>query len=313
MKASRCTARALALAALAAALALPSAGAAGSGWEARASLPLPRSEVASAVFRGQIAIVGGFLADGTSSGRVDLYDPAADRWSRLPDLPLAVNHAMAAADARRLYVVGGYADGEARANAYAYERGRWRRLPDLPAPRAAGGAALVEGKLYVVGGVAAARRLARTAFVYDPRRRRWSALPGPTPREHLGVAALGGRIYAVGGRTAGFDTNLDLAEALRPAGRRWVRLPSLPDRRGGTALAAGKGLLVSVGGEEPAGTIAEVYAYAPGSRRWRRLPDLATPRHGLGVEVVGRRVYAIAGGPEPGLSVSGANEALTLP
>ena len=94
---------------------------------------------------------------------------------------------------------------------------------------------------------------------------------------------------------------------------RWRELPPVPDRRGGTGLAAARGLLISIGGEEPAGTISEVYAYEVGRRRWRRLPDLPTPRHGLAVEAVGGHVYAIAGGPEPGLTVSSANEALALP
>jgi hypothetical protein len=39
---------------------------------------------------------------------------------------------------------------------------------------------------------------------------------------------------------------------------------------------------------------------------------MRTPRHGLGVISYGERVYAIAGGPQPGLHVSAANEFLTL-
>jgi hypothetical protein len=70
---------------------------------------------------------------------------------------------------------------------------------------------------------------------------------------------------------------------------------------------------VSVGGEAVGGTIASVYAYDPARRRWTRLADLPTPRHGLAVVAVGSRVYAIGGGPEPGLTVSSANEALAIP
>jgi N-acetylneuraminic acid mutarotase len=287
---------------------------AGASWTAGAPLPVPRSEVASAVLGGRIVVLGGFLADGSSSARVDRYDPATGGWSRLRNLPVAVNHPMAAADGRRLYLVGGYRDGTALRGAYVLDRsGAWRALPPLPEARAAGGAAVVGGRLYVVGGVVARGRLARETLVYDPATRRWSSIGGPTPREHLGVAALGGRIYAVGGRSAGFDTNLDLVEELRPAAGAWRELPPVPGRRGGTGLAAARGLLVSIGGEEPGGTIAEVYAYELAERRWRRLADLPTPRHGLAVEAVGGRVFAIGGGEEPGLSVSGANEALTLP
>jgi N-acetylneuraminic acid mutarotase len=298
---------------LVAAVACAGTAAAGAGWVTGASLPVPRSEVASAVLHGRIVVLGGFLADGTSSPRVDRYDPASGRWSRLHDLPLGVNHPLAAADGGRLYLVGGYAGGQPVRGAYVLEpNGSWRALPRLPEPRAAGGAAVVGGRLYVVGGVVARGKLARDTLVYDRATGRWARIDGPTPREHLGVAALGGRIYAVGGRSAGFDTNLDLVEELRPASGEWHELPPVPDRRGGTSLAATRGQLVSVGGEEPSGTIAEVYAYAPAEDRWRRLADLPTPRHGLAVEAVGGRVFAIGGGEEPGLSVTGANEALTV-
>jgi N-acetylneuraminic acid mutarotase len=289
-----------------------SAMAGDSRWSERMPLPVPRSEVAGAVLAGRIAVIGGFLADGSSSRRVDLYDPAANRWSRLPDLPHAVNHAMAAADGRRIYVVGGYTPTGPTRAAFVLEDGAWERLPGLPEARAAGGAAFAGGKLYVVGGVFARGRLAREAYVFDPVGARWSAIPGPRQREHLGVAALGGRIYAIGGRSAGFDTNVAIAEEYRPATGEWHRLPPVPGARGGTGLAPAAGLLISVGGEEPGGTIAAVYAFDRAARQWRRLPDLPTPRHGLAVEGIGNRLYAIAGGLEPGLSVSGVSEALTL-
>ena len=48
------------------------------------------------------------------------------------------------------------------------------------------------------------------------------------------------------------------------------------------------------------------------TRRWSRLADLPTPRHGLGVVAFRGRVYALAGGPEPGLHVSSANEYLAV-
>ena len=62
-------------------------------------------------------MVGGFLADGTTSARADAYSPRLDRWRRLPNLPVAVNHAMAASVGRRVYVVGGYAGSIGSGNA----------------------------------------------------------------------------------------------------------------------------------------------------------------------------------------------------
>jgi N-acetylneuraminic acid mutarotase len=213
---------------------------------------------------------------------------------------------MAASDGRRLYVVGGYG---APTRAFVLERDRWRRLPDLPGPRAAAGAAIVGRTLYVVGGVGQGG-LARDALAFDRVRRRWSRIPGPKPREHLGVTTLGGRVYALAGREAG--TNFDAFQAYRPAKRRWVTLAPVPETCGGTDAASVGSVIVSAGSESSAGTSAAVYGYDAFAKRWSRLPDLPTARHGLGVVALAGRVYAIGGGPTPGLSVSGANEFLQL-
>jgi N-acetylneuraminic acid mutarotase len=281
-------------------------------WQSGPPLPVPRTEVAGAVVRGEIFIVGGYLANGQSSSRVDFYSPRTGRWGRAPDLPVTVNHAMAASYRGRLYVVGGHSAGGTLRSTYMLTGKRWRRLAPLPAPRAAAGAAIAAGRLYIVGGVRGPGALAQVAYVLDLRRHRWSTLPGPTPREHLAAAALGGRVYAVAGRLGGIDTNQSLVQSHTPGTRTWAAVTPVPEARGGTGATAAAGRLVSVGGEAPAGTTAAVYAYDPGARRWARLPDLPTPRHGLAVVAIGPRVYVIAGGPRPGLFVSGANESLDV-
>jgi non-specific serine/threonine protein kinase len=286
-------------------------------WRSAAPIPLPRSEVAAAVVGSEIVVVGGFLESGDSSSRVDAYSPGRNRWRRLPDLPVGVNHPMAAAARGRLYVLGGYGASGPLRTAFAFFRGRWSRLPDMPETRAAAGAAVVGRTLYVMGGVTDAGRIgdrepARTAFALNLDLQRWSTIQGPTPREHLGVTAARGAVYVVAGRTGGFDTNLDLVEVYVPSRRMWSRLPSVPGKRGGTGATATANSIVSIGGEAPSGTVRSVYRFDLATRRWRRLPDMRTPRHGLAVIGFRGRVYAIAGGPTPGLSVSEANEYLVL-
>ena len=85
-------------------------------------------------------------------------------------------------------------------------------------------------------------------------------------------------------------------EVYDAAARRWRSLAPLPGARGGTGAAALGARIVSVGGEEPAGTIPSVYAYDVGTRRWSRLADLPTPRHGLGGVAAGGRIWGVAGG-----------------
>jgi len=276
-------------------------------------MPLPRTEVSAAVVGSEVVVLGGLTLEGGASRRVDAYSPARDSWRRLTDLPIGVHHAMAVGAGGKLYVLGGYTEsGAVLRTAFVFQEAVWSQLPRMPFPRAAAGAGVVGQRLLVAGGVGAARRLARNALQFGFRTHRWSVVPGPTPREHLGVTALGGAVYAVGGRTAGLDTNLMHFESFRPGDRAWRRLQPVPDPRGGTGAAALAGRVISVGGEEPGGTIEEVLEYRIADRRWVRLADLSTPRHGVGVAALGGRVYVIGGGPEPGLTVSSANESLAV-
>ena len=298
---------------LAVAIVAGAAGAAPLQWDTRAPMPLPRTEVAAAAAGNEIVVVGGFTIDGGASRRADAYSPARDTWRRLPDLPVGRHHAMAVGVGGKAYVLGGYSGtGATLRTAFVLENGAWRALPRMPFPRAAAGVGVSGRRIVVAGGVGEARRLARTALVYDLRTRRWSSAPGPTPREHLGVTSFAGTIYAIAGRTAGLDTNLLHFESWRPGQSRWQRLQPIPDSRGGTGAAALLGQVVSAGGEEPDGTIREVLAYRIAEKRWVRLADLPTPRHGVGVAALGGRVYVIGGGPEPGLTVSSANESIDI-
>ena len=130
-------------------------------------------------------------------------------------------------------------------------------------------------------------------------------------REHLAGAVQGGAFYVLAGRAAGRG-NLTVAERYVPARRRWERLPSMRTPRGGIAAGVVAGRIVVVGGEQEAGTIAPVESLDPRTRRWRREAPLRTPRHGLGAVAYRGRIFVLEGGPTPGLSYSGATEALRV-
>ena len=161
-----------------------------------------------------------------NSRRVDAYDPGADSWSRLPDLPVSVDHAAAASWRGRLVVVGGYgADRAPLRAAFLFDGRSWRRLPAPPEERgAAAAAATADGRVWVVGG-RTRTGLAARALSLDLRTLRWRVVPGPTPREHLAATALAGRVYVLAGRLAGLDTNLGTVEAYDPKTNRWSKLP----------------------------------------------------------------------------------------
>jgi hypothetical protein len=124
------------------ALGTANAGREAGAWKRGAPMPLPRSEVAAATVGDELVVAGGFLADGRSSRRVDAYSPARNRWRRLPDLPVAVNHAMAASDGHRLYLVAATAPRRAPPSSRADTGGGCRTCRSharLRAPRSSAG------------------------------------------------------------------------------------------------------------------------------------------------------------------------------
>lgn len=290
----------------------PAPRATGLEWMTLAPVPTPRTEVAAAVADGRIVVVGGF-APGATVATTEIYDVAEDRWSDGPDLPVAVNHAMGASHGGEAYVFGGtLSDGEISDAAFVLRDGAWQPLPAMPEPRTAGGAAVAGGLIYVVGGIGPEGVAERTQ-VFDPSAGRWSVTVGlGRPREHMGVAAVDDRVYAVGGR-AGTLAGFGDVEVLDPGSGSWSPLPALPTPRGGmAATATSNGFVVAAGGEEEGGTFDEVEAFDVDAERWAALPPMPTARHGVGVAAVDTTVYVIAGGVKPGLSFSGAVESIDL-
>ena len=89
----------------------------------------------------------------------------------------------------------------------------------------------------------------------------------------------------------------------------------MPTARGGLASGALAGRIQVVGGEDlsPGGsTFSEHEVYDPASGSWQSASPLPTARHGLTAQGVGEKLYAIGGGPTPGLSVSDLVEIFDL-
>jgi non-specific serine/threonine protein kinase len=292
--------------------------AAGPKWRTLAPAKLARTEVAAVRVGRFVYVMGGFLRAGFSTAATERYDIVRDRWTRVANMPVPLNHAAAVAYRGRVYVLGGYSsltglDDEV-ATLYRYDprRDRWRRLPSMLTARGALAAGVIGGRLYAAGGAGQGRDHAGLE-IYDFRHRRWSRGPAmAVARDHLAGAVAGGRFYALAGRARG-KGNYDVVEAYNPRTRRWRRLPPMHKPRGGIGAATVRGRIVVAGGEEPAGTIGAVELYEPRRRRWSRLRDLPTPRHGLGVVSRGRRVYVIEGGDHPGFAFTRTVEALDVP
>ena len=146
--------------------------------------------------------------------------------------------------------------------------------------------------------------------VYDPASDAWKRLaPMPTKRDHLAVGVAEGKLYAIGGRLGSYTRNVGENEAYDPKTDQWKERRPLPTPRSGIAAAVLSGRIHVFGGESGEGTFADNEAYDPARNTWERHAPMPTARHGLGAATWGGKVYVLSGGPRPGGSYSGANEA----
>jgi hypothetical protein len=283
----------------------------------RAALPAPpRTEVTGAYWDGRIVVVAGLLEDDTPSAQVDFYDPAADRWSPGPPLPVPLHHTAVGVLGGRLYVVGGYTGTAGNWQPVSDVRSlgsgetQWRAEPALAGRRGALAVASLEDAIVAIGGVANGPEI-RTEILRAGAAS-WERGPDMThPTEHLAATAAGGRVYAIAGRYQSLESNLKTVESFALGDERWREEPKLRHARGGIGAAAPAGRPCVAGGEAPEDvTIATVECLTDDG--WTQAATLAVPRHGVAVVAAGRTLHVIGGGPRPGLFVSDTHEAFVF-
>jgi len=128
-----------------------------------------------------------------------------------------------------------------------------------------------------------------------------------TGRAGLGLTALGGKLYAVGGSTDGStSTYLDTAEVYDPISNSWNPIAAMNTARYAPGLAAFGGKLYVVGGVGDA-TVAssEVYDPMDPSGGWITIDPILTSRYLFGFDAFGGKLYAVGGnlGPPTGESL----------
>jgi hypothetical protein len=118
-----------------------------------------------------------------------------------------------------------------------------------------------------------------------------------TARGGMGVGAMGGEIYAVGGSSNNVKHPLSSAEAYTPGCNKWRTLAPMSIARSALGVGVIDGLMYAVGGFSSDGTalaIAEVYT--PSSDSWRLIAPMSTARGGPGIGVLGGQLYVVGGG-----------------
>src|SRR5439155_6367326 len=161
-----------------------------------------------------------------------------------------------------IYLAGGYVgdwksfDTPVTRHVWRYDtvHDTWTAVLNLPANRAAGALVRVGRKLHFFGGLDQSKQDRGDHWVLDLRRpTRWvTAAALPDPRNHLGYAETGGKIYAVGGQhdldeQHGNDAAVDAFDVVTG---KWTAVASLPRVTSHThnATFVNGGEIIAVGG-----------------------------------------------------------------
>ncbi len=178
-------------------------------WQPGAPLPVAVSAYALAAFEGRLYLFGGW--DGRAyRANAYQYDPEGDAWTEIPPLPTARGFAAAAATGDRIYVIGGTdgtqpltANEEYRPQAETGGENPWRVRAPLPEGRLGMAVVGMANILHALGGEGEVSGL--TPLLYFPQSDEWQPFDFPegSTWSRMGLAAVGPRLYAFGGRQEG--------------------------------------------------------------------------------------------------------------
>lgn len=170
----------------------------------------------------------------------------------------------------------------------------------MPTPRMGAGAAVVDGRIFVIGGTNLASFLG-TVEEYDSAKDTWATRASmPTARAMLAIVAVGGKIYALGGRS---DKVLSVVEAYDVRTDRWTAVAPLPQPRWGLMAAEAAGKIFAIGGITGTGAARQsvssvdvfdnaTNAWTPGKQVPTSLQSAAIATHGGQIILAGGRAGA---------------------
>ncbi|CAF0724285.1 unnamed protein product [Rotaria sordida] len=150
------------------------------------------------------------------------------------------------------------------------------------------------GVLLCVGGRGATGDPFKSVECYDLRHDRWFYIAEMTTRRrHVGVCAVNGRVYAIGGHDG--NVHLNSAEVFDPQTNRWEPLAPMNTWRRGIAVGCLGGPLYAVGGLDDSTCFDTVERYDIEHNTWSTVASMSTARGGVAVAALKGYLYACGG------------------
>ncbi|HYM50648.1 MAG TPA: kelch repeat-containing protein [Candidatus Limnocylindrales bacterium] len=212
---------------------------AGGTWSLRAPEPEALYDSGIVILPNQdVLVVGGVDSQDRTVQKVFLYDPTADRWTRMPDLPAARAGLFAVVLKDGTVLVGGGASGwpndfpppSGLSSAWIFDpaTAAWRSISSMHTGRLFASATLLpDGTVLIAGGDDRGSPLA-SAEVFDPTTSSWTVVASmPQARGQQLATLMGGNVVVMGGSAfntfgGGFVANPSLdAEIFDVRSRSW--------------------------------------------------------------------------------------------
>lgn len=222
----------------------------------------------------------------------------------------AIQETAAVAVAGKVYVIGGFLEGEGivdRVLIYETLTGAWSDGPALPRPVHHANAA-TDGTTIFVAGALSGGNFAAIGDVYSlapATETQWQTrMSMPAGRERGAAVAdiIDGKLYLAGGfRNVQASSLVDVYD---PIGNTWTALAPLPAERDHACGGAVSGQLVVAGGRtvNTGSPRPDVWSYAPGSNTWTPRAAMPTGRGGMGCGVIDGVLYTAGGEGNPAIA-----------
>ena len=245
-------------------------------WVKLAPFPEPAEELYGVAAGGKLYVFGGLAPDWKPRGLAFEYDPATDKWTKNKPMALASHHVAFTELGGKIYAFGGF----------------------VPPPSGPPAWVPIDN-----------------AWEYDPVTDTWKALASmPTRRGSPVAAAVGGKIYVVGGASTHPGSSepavhparphraLSTVEEYDPATNTWRARSPMPTARNHAAIGVVSNKIYVIGGRVAAAFVSVssptdvVEEYDPATDQWGAVrARMPTPRSAVAWGVHGGKIY-VAGG-----------------
>ena len=230
-------------------------------------------------------------------------------------MPIAIDEAGAAFVGGKLHVIGGGVLDFTVPFHLQYDPAtdKWSLAAAFPNRLDHIGSAVLNGKIYTAGGFIGGgvhKDGQDAAYEYDPATNTWRTLAGmKLGRGSVALAAVGGKLHAIGGRGADGKT-VSTHEVYDPATNKWTEAAPTPKARDHAAIAVIDGKILYAGGRFGPTTerTGMLDIYDPKTDTWTSGPPMPTARSGLAGTAY-KGLFLVLGGELPPVATNAENEA----